>query len=264
MSELSSALYRLRVAHHRLQAPRHSFAYEIGSLLLDLDELPHLDRDLRLFAWNGRGTVAHWDRDHGPHDGTPLRSWVERRLAEEGITFEVGAIRLLAMPRVMGTLFNPLGIYYCHGANGALRAAIYEVHNTFGQHHSYVLPVRPGEAEQSCEKDFYVSPFIAMQQRYRFRLAIPGEALAFSMRQDRDRRTELVVTMRGERQPLGDPSLARLALTQPLMGWKVLSAIHWQALRLWIKGAPYHSRHAAGMSNQRTGRPATGMERKVP
>lgn len=245
MSDRNSALYHLQVSHQRVGAAKHGFAYRYMGILLDLDELPKLAHDLRLFSWNGWGPIAHRDRDHGAHDGSPLRPWAEGRLAEVGIDLDGGPIRLLAMPRVLGSVFNPLSIYYCHAKSGALRAVIYEVHNTFGQHHSYVFPVEAsssGLSEQACDKDFYVSPFIAMEQRYRFRLRAPGERLNFAMQQGSGSEPLLFVHLRGERVTLSNATLGRALLSYPVLTWKVLGAIHWQAFRLWRKGAVFHPR----------------------
>lgn len=250
MSDWSSSLYRLRVAHHRVGAVKHAFAYDYMSLLLDLDELPTLSRELRLFRWNGWGPIAHRDRDHGPHDGTGLRPWAEKRLAEAAISYDGGPIRLLAMPRMLGSVFNPLSIYYCHAKSGALQAVIYEVHNTYRQHHSYVLPVTADSSRQACEKEFYVSPFIPMQQHYRFSLRTPGETLSFAMQQGTEAEPLLFVHLRGERVELSDATLSRALLTYPFLTWKVLGAIHWQALRLWRKGAKFHTR--AGTETKQT------------
>jgi len=250
MAEPASALYRLRVAHRRVGAVRHAFAYDIASLFLDLDELPDLQRRLRLFSWNGWGPVAHRDVDHGSHDGGPLRPWAEARLASAGIAFDGGPIRLLAMPRVLGGLFNPLSLFYCHRRDGGLAAMIYEVHNTFGEHHAYVLPAAPamerGTVAQACDKAFYVSPFMPMHQRYSFRLRIPGERLSFAMRQGDGDGPLMFASMTGRRVALSDAALARLLLANPALSWKVLGAIHWQALKLWAKGAVYRPRPGAG------------------
>ncbi len=248
MSDCSSALYKLQVSHHRRGAVKHGFAYSFMSLLLDLDELPKLRRELRLFSWNAWGPIAHRDGDHGPHDGSPLRPWVEARLAEANVAFDSGSIRLLAMPRILGSVFNPLSIYYCHAKSGALQAVIYEVHNTFGQHHSYVFPVTEdssGLSQQSCAKNFYVSPFIPMQQCYRFRLRAPGETLSFTMQQGGESQPLLFVRLSGQRVPLSDATLGRALLSYPVLTWKVLGAIHWQAFRLWRKGAVFHPRAKA-------------------
>ncbi|MEZ5666324.1 MAG: DUF1365 domain-containing protein [Alphaproteobacteria bacterium] len=237
----ASALYPGRVMHRRLRPFVHGFRYRVFSLYLDLDELPGLDRRLRLFSHNRWNLFGFRDRDHGPRDGGPLRPWIERHLAAAGIDLEGGPVRLLCFPRVLGYVFDPLSVWFCFHADGGLRAILYEVSNTFGQRHGYLLPVdgpAPGEPlEQATAKRFYVSPFFAVDGRYDFRLAVPGDRLAVGIRLGDSAGPALVARQTGRRRPLSDAALARLFVTHPLMTLKVIGAIHWQALRLWLKGA---------------------------
>ncbi|WP_374447674.1 DUF1365 domain-containing protein [Stella sp.] len=245
-----SALYLGRVMHRRVRPFVHGFRYRVYALLVDLDELPVLDRDLRLFAYNRAGLFSFHDRDHGPRDGSPLRPWIEAQLAAAGMEFRPGRIALLCFPRVLGYVFNPLSVYFCHDRDGRLGAILYEVRNTFGEQHGYLLPVgdeRPdGWVRQTQDKRFYVSPFLPMECRYAFRILPPGERLAVLIRQTAARPEGdvevLAATLTGERRPLDDAWLARMAVALPLLTLKVLVAIHWQALRLWRKGARFHRR----------------------
>lgn len=244
-----SALYVGEVMHRRLRPFVHAFRYRVYSLLVDLDELPDLDRRLRLFAYNRAGLFAFHDRDHGPRDGTPLRPWVERRLDEAGFDAPSGRIMLLCFPRVLGYVFNPISVYFCHDRQGRLVAILYEVRNTFGQQHGYLLPVEGdggGWIRQTQDKQFFVSPFLPMECRYAFRIRPPGERLAVVIRQTTataDGEADiLLATQTGIRRPLSDRWLLRMALAMPLLTLKILFAIHWQALRLWRKGARLHAR----------------------
>jgi uncharacterized protein len=233
-----SALYFGTVTHHRLRPVRHELGYRVFSLLLDLDELPHLARRLKLLSHNRFNLFAFYDRDHGTRRAENLRPYVESQLARAGISLHGGAIRLLSFPRMLGYVFNPLSIYYCHGADGALRAILYEVSNTFHEHHSYLIPVTGSEpvVQQSCGKEFYVSPFMEMACRYEFRLNAPGETIAVYIRQsDRDGPI-LHASLAGTRAELSDRALARAFFSYPLMTMKVIGGIHWEALRLWRKG----------------------------
>lgn len=245
--DAAPALYYGRVMHKRLLPFRHRFDYRVVSLWLDLDTLAALPRRLRLLAHNRFGLFSIHDRDHGPRDGSPLRPWVESALAARGIDLAGGPIRLLCFPRVLGYGFNPLSLYFCHHADGSLRAVLYEVKNTFGQQHGYLLPVdparRPGEPiVQSCGKRFYVSPFIGMASTYRFRLKEPDERLSVLIRQSVPEGEILLATLTGRRAPLTDRELARAFLTHPLITLKVIGAIHWQALLIWRKGATIFKR----------------------
>ena len=183
-----SCLYFGRVMHKRLIPFRHRFTYRVFSLFIDLDELPALDRGPRLFSHNRWNLFAFFDRDHGPRDGSPLRPWIERRLAEADIDLAGGPVRLLCFPRLFGFVFNPLSLWFCYHQSGRLAAVLYEVSNTFGQWHSYLIPIDRGQKagraiRQSCDKRLYVSPFIGMVSTYHFRLLEPDARLAVAIRQ---------------------------------------------------------------------------------
>ena len=234
-----ASLYFGTVAHQRLRPVRHELRYRVFSLLLDLDEIPALARRLRLFSHNRFNLFSFHDRDHGGRRAEPPRSYVEAQLARAGIALEGGPIRLLCFPRVLGYVFNPLSIYFCHHRDGALRAVLYEVSNTFGEQHGYLIPVDQADGEivrQSCAKAFYVSPFMAMEGRYEFRLAPPAERLAVYIRQSDREGPILHASIEGQRASMSDATLLRAFLRYPLMTVKVIAGIHWEALRLWRKG----------------------------
>jgi len=250
----TSSLYLGKVMHHRLEPVRHRFVYRVFSLLLDLDRLSELDRRLRLFSVNRANLVSFLERDHGARDGTPLRPWVDDRLREHGLDPAGGRVLLLCFPRLLGYVFNPLSIYYCYDRSGGLAALLYEVKNRCGEQHAYVLPVAPAEGagarvRQSCAKRFYVSPFIAMAARYRFRLAPPGERLSVVIQEEVEHRAGFVATLTAQRRPLTDQALLLAVLRLPLMTIKVIAAIHYEALRLWLKGAPLQPRSGARHSH---------------
>lgn len=245
----ASALYVGEVMHARLQPVRHRFTYRVVSLYVDLEELPDLHRRLRLFSHNAWNVFSFLDRDHGPRDGTALRPWIDAQLATAGVDLEGGPVRLLCYPRMWGYVFNPLTVWFCHHRDGTLRAVLYEVSNTFGQHHCYLIPVTAeqsaaGTIRQGCEKSFYVSPFIPMRASYDFRLQPPGEKTSVVIRQATEAGDTLVATQTGARRALSDTGLLRALATHPLMTAKVMTAIHWEALHLWRKGARFHKRPA--------------------
>lgn len=246
MTDAGSCFYAVSVMHCRLRPFRHRFRYAIRSLLIDLDELPSLSSRLRLLCIDRPGPMTFRQQDHGPGDGRPLKLWVEDMLVRHGLPADGGRVRLLCCPRILGYAFNPLSIFFCEDRNGRLRALIYQVDNTFGDRHFYVHAVESdasdGPVHHECDKAFYVSPFIGMHATYHFRVSPPDEQLRVLIRQSIPDGDQLVATMTGTRQALTDRALAGLLLFAPLSGFKVIAAIHWQALKLWLKGARYHPR----------------------
>jgi DUF1365 family protein len=238
MTERNSGLYVGAVTHTRLRPRRHSLRYRLYSLLIDLDELPTLSRELRLFSHNAFNLFSLHDKDYGDGSGAPLRAQVEGHLRAAGLPSD-GPIRLFALPRVLGYAFNPISIFFCHRRDGDLAAILYEVHNTFGERHCYLIPVEPrpdGSISQGCDKDFHVSPFMDIRMKYQFRVSPPAERVRVGIVGADADGPMIVATQIGDRAPLTDAGLARVFITHPLVTLKVISAIHWEALKLWIKG----------------------------
>ena len=195
----------------------------------------------------GFNLFSLFDRDHGDDSGAPLRAQAEALLGENGIDIEGGPIRLLCMPRTLGFGFNPLSVYFCFGRDGGLKALIYEVHNTFGGRHSYVLPASraAGVVRQACDKTFFVSPFLPMGLRYEFQVAPPGETIMVAIRASGPDGPALRAALAGERRDLTDRALLRAALAVPFVSGKTVMAIYWQALRLIAKRVVYRGRDSA-------------------
>ncbi len=238
----SSCLYFGRVMHKRLRPFTHRFSYRCFAMLIDLDELPALDKNLKFFSYNRANIFSFFDRDHGARDGTAARRWLDSQLSEQGIDLEGGQVQVLCMPRILGYVFNPLSIWFCRHRDGRMKAIVYEVRNTFGEQHSYVEAVSEDWDEQapllqSCDKAFYVSPFIGMKARYNFRIRLPAKVLSVVIRQQVPEGELLVATQNGRRSKLTSMALLSTLLRYPLMTYKVMGAIHWEALRLWLKGA---------------------------
>ena len=242
----ASALYFGSVFHRRLGAVQHRFRYRLFWLYVDLDEIDALGRRLWLFSHNRFNLFSLCDRDHGDGGDRGLREQALALLADSGLADDVGAIRLLCMPRTLGVAFNPLSVYFCYRGDGTLAALIYEVHNTFGGRHSYVMSARPsGPVRHACDKAFYVSPFLPMGLRYEFQVAPPGRSIAIAIRAVGEGGPVLRAALAGERRALTDRGLLRAALTVPFVAPKTLAAIHWQAVRLLAKGAAYRGPGAA-------------------
>ena len=235
---MNSALYRGFVTHRRLSGPAHGFRYPLYMLLLDVDELSALDASLRLFGYNRSRPVAFRESDHFGDEARSARENIESRLRAEGIAPPGGPIRLLTHARVFGHVFNPVSFWWCFDRAGKLRAAVAEVNNTFGDRHAYVLRAEPGRAEWRSKKVMHVSPFFASDAgTYRWELPVPGEHAALAVDLTQEGRTVLAAGLHLTRQPLNDRTLALALLRYPLMTAQVLAAIHFEALRLWAKGA---------------------------
>ena len=241
MSSLRSALYRGEVLHRRFRPVHHRFVYRVDSFLFDLDELSAVASRCRLFSLNRFNLFSFYFRDFGLGSGQSPNDYLQALLAEHGVAAAARA-ELLCYPRILGYTFNPLSVYYCYDASDELYAVLYEVSNTFGQRHSYLIPAdkerssRSSVLRQQCDKGFYVSPFIPMQARYHFRLRRPDERLAVAIRETDQDGALLHAVFRGERRALSDRALLASFCRLPFMTVKVMLAIHWQALKLYIKG----------------------------
>ncbi|MBX3504053.1 MAG: DUF1365 family protein [Parvibaculum sp.] len=249
--EFQSRLYEGEVFHRRLRPRLHELSYRVFYMLLDLDELPELARLSRLFGHNRFGIFSFHDRDHGDGTGAPVRNWVEAQLARAGIESDGGRISILCFPRVLGYVFNPLSVYFCHRKDGSLSAVLYEVNNTFGDRHSYLIPVTDGEAAtlaQDCSKAFYVSPFLPVAGRYQFKLLRPGRRFALTIRESDAEGPVLTASFAGEARAFSDRALLSAFLRHPLMTLKVVAGIHLEAARLWRKGLRLAARPSAPSS----------------
>jgi len=235
-----SAIYAGDVVHARTRPRRHRLHYRVFSLLLDLDELPELSRRLRLFGHNRPAVFSFWDRDHGDGGSGALRAWVEQELHNAGLDLGRPRIEVLCYPRIWGYVFNPLTVYFCHDEDGALRAILYEVSNTFGERMTYVIAVNgsPNAVRQRAPKLHYVSPFVPMEARYDFLIRPPAERVIIRIDEADAEGHFLRAVFSGRRRTLSDRALLALLFAYPLMSLKVTAAIHFEALRLWLKGVP--------------------------
>ena len=208
-------------------------------LALDLDELDELGRRLRLFSHNSWNLVSLHDRDFAGKVRAPLRPQIETKLAEAGYDLAGGRITLVCMPRLLGKGFNPLSVYFCHDRDGRLAATIHAVRNTFGERHDYVLPVEAspdGRVRQTCGKAFHVSPFMPMDLDYQFDLLPPGERVGVGVTVHDEAGMLLAASFAGERRDLTDGALLRAVVSHPWQLAGVLAAIHWEAVKMALKG----------------------------
>jgi len=245
----ASAIYAGTVTHRRLRPKRHRLRYRMFSLLLDVDEIPALCGRLRLLSHRRFNLFSFDERDHADGTGTSLRDWAEGHMTRAGIDTDGGPIRLLAMPRVLSYGFNPISVWFCYHRSGGLAALMHEVHNTFGERHTYLIPVAPDNEpeniKQTCVKTFHVSPFMAMNMRYDFCVYVPDERLILAIRGSDGDGPLIFAVLAARRRELSDAALLRVFLGTPLLTLKVIAGIHWEAARLWIKGLRLHPRPAA-------------------
>lgn len=242
--QVPGTLYPGQVMHHRLKPFGHRFTYTVFSLLVDVDRLAELGRMTPLLGVNRAGLASFRESDHA-ENGETIRAFADRLLAEAGLAEPAARILLLAYPRIFGYVFNPISVYFAYDSAGQLVAIIYSVRNTFGERHTYVAPVAPGEVtdsgvRQTRRKLFHVSPFIGMGARYHFRILPPGKAIRLRIHETEAGGPLLAATFSGKAAELTTSSLARCLLKIPFMTWKITAGIHWEALKLWLKGARFH------------------------
>lgn len=233
-------LYAGRVAHTRHSPFRHRFSYAIWMLCIDLDRIDEVAAQSRTFAHNRFGLTALQDKDHGLRDGSGLRSYVQAALAQAGLAEYGAVIRFIAMPRILGYGFNPISFYFCYSGEGVLGAVLHQVKSTFGDQVGYVMPVgtQSGVIHQSAPKSMHVSPFFDMQGGYRFSLTPPGDKFVVSIQYGAEVK-RLTATMVLRALPFSDAAVGRLLLQMPFTSLKVVAAIHWQALKLFLRRAKF-------------------------
>ncbi len=234
-------LYDCLVGHARLKPVGHRFRYHVYNLLIDLDRMAEADKMSALFSVGKFNLLSFMAKDHGSRDGKPLRDWANGLFAQAGLDTTGGRMLLLCYPRVLGLVFDPLSIYFAYDDDGQLRGVIYEVRNTFGEHHNYVAPVQAGEwseagLKQSRTKLFYVSPFNDLAMRYLFRMRPPTEHLNVRILEVDQAGPLLSATVSGKKSDLSTKNILKAFFLIPLLPFKVVFGIHWEALRLFIKG----------------------------
>ena len=228
---LTPALYRTRITHLRRAPVHHYFEHTSYSWYVDIDQLPKLPRWLRPFA----GFHACDHLDGGPHDS--LRQRVDAFLDAHGIDLRGGRITALMQARVLGYVFNPLTLYWCHDADGRLCHIVAEVHNTYGDRHAYLLPP-DGDRPAMVRKTLYVSPFNDVDGYYLVHAPRPGSELDVRISLHRENQPAFVATMHGTRRSAGIVELLGLQFGAPLAPLMGTIGIHIQGITLWLRRVP--------------------------
>jgi DUF1365 family protein len=280
---MTSCLYECHVVHARFHPTTHRFAYRLFLFAFDLDELPALARSLTLFSVNRRNVYSFQEQDYLPTDGKPhnadrrltvaaataspapsLKARVARYLAQHDVALGDGRVLLVTLPRIFGYGFNPVSFYFCHDRAGRPLAAIAEVTNTFREVKPYCLqpdadPARPGEFRLRVPKQFYVSPFSDVDVEFDFVLRAPAERLNVQIDDYTGGRRTLTSTLAGPRRALTNARLAWFTLKYPLLTARVIGLIHWHALRLWLKRAPWFKKSARAQEQRGLYRPHASL-----
>ena len=246
---MNSCIYNGVVTHKRFKPVKHFLKYKTFSFFIDLDEIEKLDKNNIIFSFNRFNIFSFYNRDHGDRDGKSLKNWVMDNLIKFKISENINKIKLLCYPRIFGYVFNPLSIFYCY-QDEKLKVIFYEVKNTFNEQHTYIFRVNDSNiVTQKCKKKFYVSPFMNMDTYYSFKLLNPDEKLSVTIEQTDKKDTILTAVQTGERKDFNLKQLVVNFFKYPLMTIKIISAIHFEALLLWKKGAIYRKRETKIKNN---------------
>lgn len=235
------------VMHSRLRPKRNAFRYRVFFMRFRLSEIGALEN--RLFSVNRWNLFSFHFRDHGARDGSAPEPWIRAQLAHAGISEADGEVYLQAFPRMLGYVFNPASFWLCHDRAGALRAVLCEVNNTFGEHHSYLLahpdrrPIEGGDALVAL-KAFHVSPFCDVQGDYTFQFRVAAQTSHIRIDYNDPQGRLLLTSVWGGAEAFGTGSLARAFFLYPWMTLGVIARIHYQGLKLWLKGVPWFAKPA--------------------
>jgi len=238
---INSAIYNGKVIHKRFKPKVHYFKYKVFSLLIDLSELEILDKKVNFFSYNKFNLISFYEKDHGDRDGSSLTSWVKKNLEKYNIQAKDIKIKILCYPRIFGFVFNPLSVFYIYNLEDKLISILYEVKNTFGEQHTYIFKVTKDSnlIQNNCSKKFHVSPFIEMNCNYFFRLLKPGNKISVVIDQYENEDKILYASQDGVRSDFNTKQLVKSYLKHPVMTFKIILAIHFEAFKLWAKGIKF-------------------------
>ncbi len=230
--------------HQRMMPMQYRFDYRVFGLLIDIDQIEQEVASLKWISMNRFNLLGLNSHDHGARDGTEWRSWVESTL--NGICSEkIGTIRLMCFPKILGYNFNPLSVWYCENSQGHTIAIISEVRNTFGSQYHYIHhnhgAALSWPVECEADKRFHVSPFINMHQQYHFRFTQPSDHFSVLINEYQDDQLHLIASQTAKTEDLTNKGLLRAFFMMPMMSLKIITMIHWHALKIWLRGGKFHS-----------------------
>ena len=236
-----SLIYNGKVIHRRFKPKEHYFKYNVFSLLINLDELETIQNKIKIFSYNKFNIISFYNKDHGPRDSSSLKNWVINNLERNNIDTNGIQIKLLCYPRIFGYVFNPLSVFYIYDKNLDLVSILYEVKNTFGEQHTYIFKSDKYQnlIQHVCKKKFHVSPFIEMDCTYFFRVLKPNNKISVIIDQHDNEGKILYASQDGTRIDLNNKNLILSYLKHPLMTFKIILAIHYEAFKLWAKGIKF-------------------------
>ena len=201
-----------------------------------MDEIKEINNNLKFFSYNRFNLISFFDKDHGNRDGSNVKEWVKENLIKKNIKFNNFRVEILCYPRILGYVFNPLSILYVYNEYNELISIFYEVKNTFGEQHTYIFETKDQKLiKNKCDKKFYVSPFMDMECEYNFSVTKPGDLISVIINQHDKEGKLLFASQDGVRQDLTSKNLIINYLKHPLMTFKVIVAIHYEAFKLWFK-----------------------------
>lgn len=234
-----SCLYECTVMHRRIIPKAHRFSYRIFLFLLDLDELAELENKIPVFGVDKPNLYSLRSSDYFQYRSGAIRENLETFLRAEGFEKSPASVRLLTLPRLLGYTFNPISVFFCCDGSGRPLVSVVQVGNTFGELKPYLVPLENGHFHARVPKHFYVSPFSDLDLAFDFRIDFPGDRLRVLVDDYSGDKKSLVSALGGRRRELTLQNLLLLTLKYPLVTLKIIALIHWEALRLWLKGIPH-------------------------
>ncbi len=243
MREAPLTLLTGETTHKRFVPFEQRFRYKLFMIDIDIDRLDDAHQVSPFFSVNRPGVFSFSEKDHGSRGACSLREWADAKFREAGVELAGGAVRLTTFPRHLFYKFAPISLWFGYDADGDVKGVIYEVNNTFGETHCYVAATASDSVSlHEADKVFHVSPFFDISGQYRFTLRPPEKGVNLIVDSVGSETRTHMATIQTRRMPATSANLLKTAVSRPLSSIGVTLGIHWEALKLWLKGAKYHSK----------------------